>query len=83
MKVRPKLDFRQAHYYSIYQAIASSRPVGMAGGLPIPVSEILSYCTLFKVDQLHERDRIFKIVRLLDGVYLKFVAKQSKGKSSK
>lgn len=50
----------------------------MAGPLPVPVSEILAYCLLFQIDNLTERERIFKYVNRLDSVYLDHAAKSSK-----
>lgn len=47
----------------------------MGGPLPIPVSEILSYCILFQIENLTERERILKYVNRLDGVYLEHVSK--------
>jgi hypothetical protein len=67
------LDVRQHYYYTAYQGISRSRGVSMAGPLPIPVSEILSYCILFQIDNLTERERIFKFTNRLDSAYLEHV----------
>jgi hypothetical protein len=67
---------RQYHYYTAYQGVSRSRNVSMSGPLPIPVSEILSYCILFQIDNLTERERIFKFVNRLDSAYLEHVAAQ-------
>lgn len=49
----------------------------MAGPLPIPVSEILAYCELFKIQTIHERAQVFRSVTSLDNVYLTHVSKKS------
>jgi len=80
---RPVLDHRQAYYYVAYQAMARSRNAGMAGALPIPVSEILAYCELFYIAQLDERARLFRYVNRLDNAYLDWAAERSKSNSPK
>lgn len=78
---RPEMDFRQAYYYSAYQSLAKSRRAGMNGPLAIPVSEILSYCELFYIAKLNERERLFRYVNSLDSAYLDYVAEKLKSKS--
>lgn len=80
---RPRLDTRQAYYYSVFQAIARSRAVGMAGALPIPASEILAYCSLYQIAELNERDRIFRYVTRLDETFLQVSAEKAKSKPGK
>lgn len=75
---RPVLDVRQSEYYKAYQGVSRSRNMSMAGPLPILVSEILSYCKLFQIDNLTERERIFKFVNHLDDAYLEHVAAKTK-----
>jgi len=70
LRDRPELDFRQAHYYSIYQACARGRPASMGGSLPIPLSEIRGYCEMFYITNLEERDRLTRYVNCLDNAYL-------------
>ena len=72
------LDVRQQYYYDAYRAVSRSRSMSMAGPLPIPVSEILSYCILFKIDNLTERERIFRFVTRLDEAYLEHVESKRK-----
>ncbi len=83
MRDRPVLDFRQSYYYNAYQSIARSRNAGMAGPLPIPVSEILAYCNLFQIVKLDERERIFRYINCLDNAYLDHAAEKSKANSPK
>lgn len=73
---RPLLNRRQAYYYTVFQNLSGSRAVSMAGALPIQVSEILAYCTLFKIDPLHERVLIFRYVTEMDSVFLAHLAKK-------
>jgi hypothetical protein len=54
--------------------------MSMAGPLPIPISEILSYCIMFQIDKLTERERILKYVNQLDSVYLDHIAEKQKQK---
>ena len=68
---------RQGYYYSVYQDISGSRNVSMAGALPIPVSEILAYCELFKIQTLHERAQAFRFVSTLDIAYLTHISKKN------
>lgn len=61
------------YYLKVYGGLRGSRRVGPAGGLPIPVSEILAYCELFYIQKLQERERIFHHVAALDACFLKHV----------
>lgn len=79
---RPTLDLRQVWYYNAYQAMSRSRNAGAAGALPIPVSEILSYCELFYIAQLEERARLFRYVNRLDEAYLDHAAEKAKSRNS-
>lgn len=74
---RPTLDTHQAYHYSIYQDISGSRAISPAGAMPIPVTEILAYCDLFKIDTLHERAQIFRYVTQMDSAYLAHVASKT------
>lgn len=55
----------------------------MGGALSIPVSEILSYCKLFYIATLDERERLFRYVNGMDNAYLDYAAEQSKKNSTK
>lgn len=77
MARRPVLDSYEYYLYSFYQDLSASRSASMAGPLPIPVSEILAYCELFKIQTIHERAQVFRSVTSLDNVYLTHVSKKN------
>lgn len=54
-----------------------SRRVGMAGALPIPVSEIQAYCELFYIRTLPERERLFFFLTDLDSFFLEHMQKKA------
>lgn len=67
----------------MFQAVSRSRNAGMAGALPVPVSEILAYCDLYQIAELNERDRIFRYVNRMDEAYLKHTAEKQKSPKGK
>ncbi len=77
LRNRPVLDYRQVYYYNIYQRVAGSRRVSMSGALPIPVSEIRSYCDLFKIHNVEHIEAIFDRITHLDSVYLDHAHKEA------
>lgn len=80
----PALDERQVYYYNVYQAIHRSRPAGMAGPLPISISQIRDYCEFLYISQISKRARILRFVNALDDEYLEYVREQTpKPKPSK
>ncbi len=80
LRNRPQLDTRQIYFYNAYQEISGSRNFSMSGPLPIPVSEILAYCTLYKIHNVEKIEMLKRRITFLDGVYLTHVAEKSKSK---
>lgn len=74
----PELDLRQTYFFNAYQYLGGSRRASMAGALPIPISEILAYCELFKIDDVDHRELLTDRITFLDGVYLEIAAEKSK-----
>lgn len=52
----------------------------MSGAMPIPVSEIASYCQLYNIHDVEKIELLHDHIVRLDGVYLEHVAEQSKSK---
>ena len=80
LRDRPQLDFRQVQFFNAYQQLAGSRNVSMSGAMPIPVSEMQSYCSLFKIHNVEHIETLVDRITFLDGVYLEHAAEQSKKK---
>jgi len=79
LKDRPTLRPELAYYQEVFEELSESRHYSAAGTpLPIPVSEIVSYCELFRVDSLVEREELFRAVRVLDRQFVKQITEQLK-----
>lgn len=63
--------------------MAGSRRVSMSGALPIPISEIQSYCRLFNIHDVEKIEKLVDRITFLDGVYLEHVAEESKKSTKK
>lgn len=83
LRDRPVLDRVQSYYMDAFQTITDSRRYTYGQPVPIPLSEILSYCQLFYIDSLTEREQLVKVVQALDNTYLKVTSEQSKPASEK
>jgi hypothetical protein len=75
---RPELKPQLSYYYAAYNRLSRSRDASMAGPLPIKVSEILAYCTLFEIRHVEERAQLFDHIANLDDAYLDHLANRSK-----
>lgn len=49
-----------------------SRPQGFEGIAPIPVSEILAYCELFRITNADDRERLLHAVKAMDGAFIEW-----------
>ena len=74
---RPLINDRLGYYYAAFNRLSRSRDASMAGPLPIKASEILAYCTLFNIQTVEERERIFDHIANLDDAYLEHVKTRS------
>ena len=59
----------------IFEDLSSSRSFSMSGPLPVPVSEIKSYCEMFEIDGVSLRSRVLRQVQNLDRAYLTILQK--------
>lgn len=81
---RPRILEHDRYYLDIYYDLGASRRYNQAGVQPIPVADIAAYLDIICVEQPADRYRVFKMIRRLDGAYLKHVMKpdnQSKEKA--
>jgi len=46
----------------------------MGGVAPIPLSEILAYMQIFRIQDMDERTRFIKMIRALDSKFMAFLA---------
>jgi hypothetical protein len=60
-----------------YNLLAGSRAAGPAGPLPIPLSEIESYCRLFGWRGAEEVADLVEILQAMDAAYLEVVARRA------
>lgn len=66
-------------YYQAWQTLSISRPVGMGGPLPIPLSEVETYCRMAAVP-LYERLAFARVMRRVDGAFLDLIDSQKSSK---
>ena len=80
MEERPVLyrDLRQD--YEAFHVLSSSRPVGMGGASPIPISQIESYMRIFGITELAEKKFFMQRIRLIDHLYLEWQTATRKSK---
>lgn len=70
LKNRPELNNWVMPCWNAFQLLTASRPLGMGGVGPIPLTEIEAYCRMYQVDDLDEREQLVTMIRALDSVYL-------------
>lgn len=70
---RPALQSSNRHLLEAFYELSAGRSVGEVPQ-PVSTTDIRSYCELFAIRSQDERDRLFKIVRRLDMVFLKHLA---------
>jgi hypothetical protein len=76
---KPVLKEDLVFYYTSFNMLSSRRPYSMSA-LPIPISEIVAYLTLYP---WFDPDRFVKYIAHMDNVYLTEKAKQDEAKSKK
>ena len=57
-----------------FNLLSGSRGVGLGGALPIPLSEIESYCRLFAVTDPQDAAELVELVQAMDAAYLEVAA---------
>ena len=75
LRDRPRLTPWVVEYYSAFQTLSASRPVGMGGVGSIPISEMMAYFELVEIRDPDERLTYVTMTQALDSVYLKHVHK--------
>ena len=74
---RPEIHELGGGLQKAFNTLSSCRQFGMGGPLPISITEMLSYCLLFRVEEDEERETFVALVQRLDGVYMEEMAKRS------
>ena len=59
-----------------FNLLTGLRGLGLGGPLPIPLSEIESYCRLFAVTEPQEAAELAELVQAMDGAYLEIAARR-------
>lgn len=80
LALRPKLVGKDAPYYMAFHSCSRSRPVGMSGGGPIPISEINAYCQLVGIASVPEKSKYLDLIQGMDRIWLDHQAKQQPAK---
>lgn len=70
-------------FYNVFHALSGSRPQGMGGSGPIPVSEVLAYCQLINMDDIDDRLMLLGFISKMDSVWLKHQEKVQKAAEEK
>ncbi len=83
LRSRPLLNQRQMWYMEVFEDLGGSRNAAMGGPLPIPVSEIHSYCQLMDLRGTEFRQTLLIYMRSLDRRYLEVWKRQHADKPPK
>lgn len=72
LKNRPVLEPRLRYFESVFYDLSSDRDYTSAGSpKAIPTPSILAYCELFYIEDMGERERLFRAVRVMDRAFVK------------
>jgi hypothetical protein len=84
LRDRPVLTEQQVYYHQVFSEVTESRNYS-AGGTPLPISggEILSYFETFYITGLVERERLHKMIRAMDRVYVKVISDKAAAERKK
>lgn len=66
----PEVDPEFLIFWEGWEALSHRRQRNSSGPQAIPVSEILAYCTIRRIDDPDEREDMYYLITLLDGIYL-------------
>lgn len=77
LRNRPRLKAWNLDYYNAFNVLSSSRPSGMGGVGPIPLSEILAYFSIFEIHDPDDRVTYITMMQSLDSVYLSHINKRT------
>ena len=64
---------------SAFYTLAASRSYTVAGPAPIPVSEVLAFCSLSGIESPEQRVHLLRVVQMMDVAWLASVRKQPNG----
>jgi hypothetical protein len=62
-------------YIEAFRVLSGARGAGFGGPLPIPLSEIESYCRLFGWSDPEETGELVEVVQAMDAAYLEVSAR--------
>lgn len=79
---RPEIWPWLGAYLEAFEVLCGSRGVGLGGPLPIPLSEIESYCRLTGWHDPDEVAELIALVAALDAVYLDAMARRREGEEA-
>lgn len=74
---RPQLKPQYRHLLEAFYEVSSGREIAEAVQ-PIRTAEVLAYCSLTGVAEIEERERLFRVIRHLDTVYIRWVVEKQK-----
>lgn len=59
-------------WYRAFQALSRSRPMGMAGPMPITIVDIDAYCRITAVEP-EQRQAFLRLIQQIDSDYLRLM----------
>lgn len=74
---RPELQSEDVKYVNIFWTLHAGRSYGMAGALPLQISEIDAYYRLIDEVDSEERTRGLMFMQRMDQVYLEHASKKA------
>ena len=72
----PEVDTYSRPFWEAWEALSSRRQRTQVGPQAIPISEILAYCDLRRIDDPDEREDMYHMIGMLDGLYLEMTYKR-------
>jgi len=60
-----------------YRELSRSRPSDMGAGRPVPITEIESYCRLFRITNMEEIENLFLFVGRMDQTLMEHIQKKT------
>lgn len=80
MLAKPALRDDCVTYYDAFRHLSASRLWNQAGPQPIQTTEILSFLEIRRIKDPDEREKIEKLVKILDSAHLKHLSKKANRK---
>lgn len=82
LRNRPEMDPLGHSLNAAFNTLSSSRHYSDGSPLPITITEMYSFCQLFEISDLDERQTFVGMMQRLDGAYLADVAKRNATKTN-